>query len=342
MRSERRVPWKRILILAVFLGLSLDRKEPVQAHEGEQHGTPAPGAASSGGPVTLTQEARKNLGLETSRVETRALIVGPTGFGQVEPLPGKLFVISARISGRATQVFKVPGDPVRAGERVVEVESRVVADPPVRITLPSRIAGTVIDRSIEAGQPVDPDQSLLTVADLSRVLFRIEVFEVDFGTVAVGQGVEARFESYPERTFSGTIRRLGSVADPETRTIPVWAEIDNADRSLRINMRGSARVVTRETGPVIAVPRNAVLGDAANRFVYLDTGPAFVPTPVTLGVEEGGWVEITSGLIPGDEIVTRGSYELQYVTTPAAPDSVAGHGRAPAVPEGKKRGRFGC
>ena len=335
----RHFPWKRLAVVLAFLAASLDIERPL-AHEGEQHGTPAPGAgAGAGGPVKLTAEARKNLGLETAPVGTRELRLGPAGFGTVEPVPGRIYVVSARISGRTTRIFKVPGDRVRTGEQVIEVESRVVADPPIRITLPSRIAGTVTERNIEIGQPVEPDQSLMTIADLSRVLFRIDVFEVDFGSVSVGQEVDATFESYPERTFHGTIRRLGTVADPETRTIPVWAEIDNGDGNLRVNMRGSGRIVTRKTGPVIAIPKDAVLGDPAGRFVYLNTGPAFVPTPVTLGQEDGGWVEITRGLIPGDEIVVKGNYELQYVNAPADTTEAAPN---PAPEVEKKRGWFGC
>jgi RND family efflux transporter MFP subunit len=185
------------------------------------------------------------------------------------------------------------------------------------------------------------------VADLSRVLFRIEVFEVDFGHLAVGQKVDIRFESWPDRPFTGTIRRLGSVADPETRTLPAWAEIENDERLLRVNMRGSARILTRETGPVIVVPREAVLGDASSRFVFLDTGPEFVPTPVAVGAEDGGWIEIRSGLIPGDQVVVKGNYELQYVAPAGDPDdeasSVARNAPAGAGTEpARKRGRFGC
>lgn len=332
--------WRRIAAAAIMVILSLDVRW-TRAHEGEPHGTPAPVSGTIGGPVTLTDEGRRNLGIEVAPVETRTLVSGPTGFGTVEPLPGRVYVVSARISGRVTKALKLPGDRVRAGEPVLEIESRVVADPPVRITLPSRIAGVVIERTVEVGQPVEPEQSLLTIADLSRVLFRVDVYEVDFGGIAPGLPVEIRLESYPGRVFRGNVARLGQVADPAARTIPVWVEIPNDDGHLRLNMRGSARIVTRETGPVTVVPRPALLGDAANRFVYRDNGDAFVPTPIVTGAEDESWIEVKSGLIPGDQVAVTGNYELQYVTS-TEPAAAASDTSKPVAPPAGRRKWFGC
>ncbi|TPW14221.1 MAG: czcB [bacterium] len=334
------------LIPAVMLtALSLEIRAPAGAHEGEQHGTPAPGGGASGGPVRLTEEGRRNLRLEVREVELRSLIAGPTAFGVMEPRPGSIAVVSSRISGRAIRVLKLPGDRVRAGETVLEVESRVVADPPIGVSISSPITGIVTERAVEPGQPVEPDQSLLTVADLSKVLFRLDVPETDFAGVAVGQSVDLRLEALPDVVFRGVVRRIATTASAETRSIPVWAEFENPGGSLRLQLRGQGRIATSHDENVIMVPRAAILGDAANRIVFLESGAQFVPTPVIVGRIDGDWIEIHHGLIPGDRVVTRGNYAMQFIVT--APESImaAPIGTKPAgakVKSAGKNGRFGC
>ena len=60
--------FRQILVLAAFL-FALRDALPAVAHEGEQHGEPAPGATVSGGPVHLTEESKKNLGLQTEEAQ---------------------------------------------------------------------------------------------------------------------------------------------------------------------------------------------------------------------------------------------------------------------------------
>ncbi len=310
-------PGNRAGLILMTLGL-LCTPGPAPAHEGEVHGTPAPSSGAMGGPVKLSATARANLDLLTVPVESRVLTLGPGAFGMVELRPGHSQVVAARISGRVVRVTRVVGDAVRAGEPLIELEARVVADPPPHVTLTSPRAGTLVRREVEPGQPVEPDQSLLTIADLSRVNFRADIYEVDLAQVAVGQRAVIRLEAYPDRAFDGTIVRLGQSADAATRTVPAWIELANPDGALRLNLRGRARIATGAGAPVLAVPTEAILGDAANRFVYLDDGVRFVPTPVEVGATDGAYTEIRSGLLPGDPIVTRGAYELQFVITPAA------------------------
>ncbi len=299
------------------------------AHEGEQHGEPPPKVGAIGGPVTLSEEGRSNLGLETVVVASRTILSGPTAFGAVEALPGRHQAVASRVAGRVTRVFKFAGDPVSRGDAVLEIESRAVADPPVLVTLTAPIGGVVTRNGVEPGSPVEADATLMEIADLSKVRFRMDVFEVDFGRVARGRTAFVSLEAYPDRGFEGVITRIGDVADPETRTIPVWADLDNADRALKLNLRGRARIAAGSEEPVIAVPTRALLGDPANRFVYLDAGNLFVPTPVVVGRNDGAWTEIRSGLIPGDAIVVTGNYELQFVVVPdpeePAPVKSKGH-----------------
>ena len=85
---------------AILTTLSLEVRAPAQAHEGEQHGTPAPGGGASGGPVRLTEEGRRNLKLEVQEAQIRSLSAGPTAYGVVDG--------SARMEGRNAHILISP------------------------------------------------------------------------------------------------------------------------------------------------------------------------------------------------------------------------------------------
>jgi len=85
---------------------------------------------------------------------------------------------------------------------------------------------------------------------------------------------------------------------------------------------------------VLAVPREAIQGDPANRIVFVkdfDLPNAFLRVPVVTGERNDGFVEVLSGLFPGDEVVTQGSYSLGFVGSGAgislkdALDAAHGH-----------------
>ena len=83
----------------------------------------------------------------------------------------------------------------------------------------------------------------------------------------------------------------------------------------------------------MAVPRSAIQGDASGRFVYVkdfELKNAFVKAPVVIGEQNERYVEIASGLFPGDEVVTKGAYSLAFagkgsVSLKEALDAAHGH-----------------
>src|SRR4030095_5807998 len=92
-------------------------------------------------------------------------------------------------------------------------------------------------------------------------------------------------------------------------------------------------IVVSKRGDVMSIPREAVQGDAGGRFVYIkdyELKNAFVNTPIALGAQNDRLVEVTKGLLAGDEVVTRGAYSLAFagkgsVSLKEALDAADGH-----------------
>jgi hypothetical protein len=110
--------------------------------------------------------------------------------------------------------------------------------------------------------------------------------------------------------------------------------IENPDNQLRRGMNAECTIIMEKRDAVLSVPREAIQGSPSSRHVYVKHGTianAFDRVYVTTGMTNGNRVEILDGLIPGDEVVTRGSYSLGFagggsgVSLKEAMDAAHGH-----------------
>ena len=238
-------------------------------------------------------------------------------FGIVEGVPDRVNFVSIRVPGRATKVLVNQGDTVKAGQLLAEIEGRQIGDPPPSLAVRAPLAGVVTQRNLLVGESIEPDKPLFQIADLSQVRARCEVYEADAGQVHLEQPARVHFEAFPKRIFEGQVESLGGELASATRSLPVWIRLSNAYLALRPNMRGEGRVIIGVADATLTVPVEAVLGDAGNYFVYLDTGSLYERKPIVLGARDDRFIEVTDGLVPGDRVVTQGNYQLQFAVSTA-------------------------
>jgi len=166
------------------------------------------------------------------------------------------------------------------------------------ITIKAPIAGTIADRDVTLGQSSeDAGAVLMTIVDNRTVLATANIFEKDLSQVSPGQRVRITVASLPDQIFEGQITTVGSVVDGETRVVPVQAELDNAQGTLKPGMFASLEVLTESTAEaVIAIPQSALVEANGQSLVFVRNGNAFEPVEVTLGRTAGDQVEVLSGL----------------------------------------------
>lgn len=303
------------LFAPLFLSALVCATAQDHAHPHDEASGAQPATAPSGR-VRLTRMIVDNLGLETTEVELKPMEKTFPALGSVEPQPGKIAAIASRVAGRVTRLAVREGQRVKAGDVLLEVESRVVADPPPRLTFKAPIDGVVLEMTVVAGGPVEPDRNLLTIADLSAVDVVAQVFEAHIGAVRPGQTVRLTALAYPETTFTGQVKATAASLQRDSGTLRVFVHTANPDGKLLPGMRAQLAFVTAKTDAAVIVPRSAVLGEAGDFFVYrqIMTAPfAYERTPVAVGLRDERFIEIINGVVPGDRVVTRGNYQLQYV-----------------------------
>ena len=282
--------------------------------------------------VRLKEAEAALLKLETAEAEEMAFEETVFALGGIEVLPGKRAVVSSRIAGRAFSVLVTPDQEIGEGDEVAWIESRQPGDPPPTVMLPAPMAGTVATVKIAPGQPVGPDDVLVEIVNLEVVEAAAQVPQHLAGALRAGQSARIRVAAYPDKVFEATLAHLATEADAGDGTLEAAFHVANPDKLLRPGMRAEFTIVTGKREGVMAVPRAAVLGDGGRRFVMVkdyELEHAFLRTGIETGAMNDGFVEVVSGLFPGDEVVTRGVWNLASATSSVslreAMDAAHGH-----------------
>lgn len=283
--------------------------------------------------IILDAAAVANLQLSYSEAQETMFEDSVFSLGELEVLPGKSAVVSSRIPGRAVSVTALPNEDVKKGDEVAAIESRQPGDPPPVIKLEAPISGMVSKVSIVQGQPVSPDDALVEIIDLATIEASAQVPQHLAGKLTRGQTAHISIPSLPGKVFEAKLAHIAALADSETGTIESAFHVENPNLLLRPGMKAEFNIVVSRREGVMSIPRAAVQGDVAERFVYIkdyELKNAFVKTSVVLGAQNDQFVEVLEGLLPGDEVVVAGAYALGFagkgsVSLKEALDAAHGH-----------------
>ena len=291
-------------------------------------------SASSGNTIILDDAGVANLRLQTVEVEKRDFETTVFSIGRIEEIPANHSVVSSRVAGRVSSLNVFEGDSVQAGDVIATIETRQIGDPPPSVELKAPQSGLIIDSHIRLGQPVQPDVELMDISDRSMMWAVAKIPENEAARVRVGSRAHIRVPALGEGVIEASLIRFGVNADRSAGAVEGIFLLENQDGRLRPGMRAEFAVVLESRSHVLAVPREALQGDPARRIVFVrdfDLPNAFIPVPVVVGQRNDRFVEVISGVFPGDEVVTQGSYSLgfagggQGISLKEALDAAHGH-----------------
>ena len=185
-----------------------------------------------------------------------------------------------------------------------------------QLGLAATVKGVVVERNLSAGQEVRPDQggpgnqALFVVSDPSVLWVQIDARESDTASLKPGTKISLTLPNFPGQTFEAKITATGDFIDSNTRSIKVRAVIDNAQRMLKAEMLGTARIERKLTAGVL-VPASAVQLRGTEHWAYVQTEPGvFEPRRVKLGYEGLQEVLIVDGVQAGELVVKENSLLL--------------------------------
>jgi len=265
--------------------------------------------------VVLDATGIQNLGIETVAAEESGLEKTLFVLGQIDHTCESHAVLASRVSGRIVEVLAHKGDFVTKDDVVARLESRQPGNPPPVLDLRAPGSGLVIESQTHLGAPVEPDMDLMTILDLSTVWAVAKVPQNQAALLTKGLTARVSVPAIGKEPYHAEFLQLGVEADATKGTVDAIFSLLNPGNTLRPGMRAELSLITSRRDNVLTIPRSALQGDHSNRFVFIkdyELKNAFVRIPVVVGDVSRDQVEITSGLMPGDEVVTRGSYALAF------------------------------
>jgi len=172
-------------------------------------------------------------------------------------------------------------------------------------------AGLVARRYVSQGEFVQPGQKLFDLVALDPIEVEFHLPERDSSKVAQGASVGVRVAPFPDEVFAAQVNLVSPTIDPQTRTLRVKASLPNPDGKLRPGLfaRADLGISTRDN--VVMIPEDAVLQRAEGAIAYRLVAQNRVERrKLTLGIFQGGKVEVIEGLAAGDLVVIRGQDQL--------------------------------
>jgi RND family efflux transporter MFP subunit len=189
---------------------------------------------------------------------------------------------------------------VRAAQADLVVAQKALGD----AVLVAPFAGIVSLRHAQPGERVPLDAKVVSIVDLSRLQLEASVPPAAIGQVRTGQPISFRVEGFGEREFAGRIERINPSATVGSRSISVYAVIDNRDGLLRGGMFAQGALTLSRIESALAVPASAVREEIGQTFVYAIDNGVLKRRNVKVGAPDAaGRVQVLEGLAAGDRIV---------------------------------------
>ncbi len=175
-----------------------------------------------------------------------------------------------------------------------------------RTTVTAPFAGIVGQRYVSLGDYVNTTTRLVSLQTVNPQRAAVQVPERFAEEIHRGQIVKFNVAALPGRTFAGVVDFVDPVVQLPGRTVLVKARVPNASRELRPGMFIEAHLVTAVRPNAVIVPEDAVVPVQGATFVYLVVDAKAARRAVELGVRTPGFVEVTRGVKPGDQVVVGG------------------------------------
>ena len=173
-------------------------------------------------------------------------------------------------------------------------------------------SGVITDKRAEAGDVIQGQARLFTIADVSTLVVLVQVSELDITGLSVGQTADITIDAFGATRFQGRIRRIFPAADSVTRMVPVEVALTgSATRQLKPGYLARVTVRLGERPGVLLAPVSSVVGSRDARAVFVVRSGKAERHPVRIGQASGDVVEILEGLDVGDSVVVAGAENLR-------------------------------
>jgi membrane fusion protein (multidrug efflux system) len=190
-----------------------------------------------------------------------------------------------------------------ARARLAAIESRL-ADRLIK----APFSGVVGLRNISVGALVETGDTITTLDDDATMKLEFAVPSAYLADLQPGLSIRARTRAYRDRIFEGRVKVVDSRIDPVNRSVLVRAMIANQARLLKPGMLMTVEMMY-DPRRILVIPESALMPKASDQFVFVVEGEEsrVEKRKITIGSRRPGEVEVLSGLMLGERVITHGT-----------------------------------
>ncbi len=184
--------------------------------------------------------------------------------------------------------------------------------------------GTVLTKNADVGEIVAPlsggansKSAVVTIADMTSLQVEADVSESNIQKITVGQDCEISLDAYSNIRYAGFVDKIVPTADRSKATVLVKVGFKEYDSRVLPEMsakvlflKGKEKQTSIDEPPLLMVPLSAVVSREDKKVVYKVIDNKAVEIPIAAGREFGEYLEVTSGLEDGDQVIDSPGKEI--------------------------------
>jgi multidrug efflux pump subunit AcrA (membrane-fusion protein) len=174
----------------------------------------------------------------------------------------------------------------------------------------SPITGIVQERMADPGVVVQPGIGILKIGEYSKVRLQANVAQQNLTGVEIGSPIVARIIGNSTKTIKGRVTSIFPKAGEDTRTVTVEAVVDNLGGQILAGQAVEMQIITAHKPNALSVFQAALTESEGKQAVWVLAGKSAKRKFITTGLTNGDRTEVTSGLQPGDLVITSGQERL--------------------------------
>ena len=171
--------------------------------------------------------------------------------------------------------------------------------------------GVIGLRVVSVGDYVKEGADIVNLESIDALKVDFRVPEIYLKQVTVGQTLEVNLDALPGKTYEGKVYAINPLVDAAGRAIVIRAQVRNQDTALRPGMFARVRLFTKLPAEALVLPEQAMVPQGDEQFVFRVIDGKAVRTRIEVGQRRDGQVEIVSGLVAGDVVVSAGQLKLR-------------------------------
>ena len=190
-----------------------------------------------------------------------------------------------------------------------ELERTVIRAPIPGISVLPEAFHSGKKRKPRIGDIVWQNQSLVYLPDISSMVVKAKIREIDLHKVGVGKEAMVFVDAYPDLRLSGQVQSIGVIAESRSESYTadkyfrVVLSVGEEDQRLRPGMTARVEIECEEVTNALCVPVQAVFNEQGRSYIYVDTHASYEKREVSIGAQSEDWAQILAGLEKGERVV---------------------------------------